>query len=65
MTLRCQNCGDEIPSLPEDQVEDGRLDEVVGHKKSVDQGFTVSEKDYYCNPTCFVEAFTEDEEVAE
>lgn len=54
--MKCQNCGEELPGLVMDAVEDGELDEVVAHKKSVDEGFTVSTTDYYCDPECFVEA---------
>jgi len=60
--VKCQNCGDELPGFPEDKVEENQLEEVVGHKhgKDTDSPATTT-KDYYCDPDCFVEAFTEGE----
>lgn len=54
--MKCQNCGKQLPSHPEDAVEQGELEEVVGHKINGGGGITVSKKNYYCDPECFVEA---------
>lgn len=60
MSLRCQNCGKEIPDFPEEKVEKNELEEVVGHKHGKDtDSLAITTKDYYCNPECFAKAHSE------
>lgn len=58
--MKCQNCGDDLPSNPEMDIEDGRLGQVVKHVYDPsDDPFAVSETAMYCDPECAVEAWQE------
>lgn len=59
MALKCQNCGDEIPTNARMAVEDGKIDEVVAHIQDGEKSFEVSQTDYYCNPECLAESVGE------
>jgi hypothetical protein len=60
MSLKCQNCGEELPDFPKDEVEsaNGQIDEVVQHsvRKKEGAGWASTLTDYYCNSECFIEA---------
>ena len=60
--MKCKNCDREFPDFVMEEVEDGELDEVIAHKKSLDEGATVSQTDYFCNPECLSEHISEGED---
>jgi len=60
MTLKCQQCGRELPSFPKTAVENSRISEVVAHSYDPDDSLAVGKTDYYCNPECAARAFRAD-----
>lgn len=51
--MRCQSCGAELPSYPDEAILDGHEDEVVAHLYQGEERFSSVVTDYYCDPECF------------
>lgn len=61
MAIKCQSCGETLPTDPRRAVEENELDRVVGYIRDGEESFAMSQTDWFCNPECLIEWVGEDD----